>query len=83
MQSYCRMSVSQELTWIFSWNFQRLLKWENQLTKRQYAHAVTILPLLLYSSSTITITPTTTSLATTCKVKSINMKIQEVSACRS
>ena len=33
--------MSQELVWVLSWNSQRILKGENQLTKRQCMHATT------------------------------------------
>ena len=35
----CQKSVSQELILLLSWNFRRMLKEENHLTKRQYVQA--------------------------------------------
>ena len=50
---------------------------EDQLTKRQYVHTTTnTTDTAIFPSSTITITifPTTTSFATTCKLKSVKVK---------
>ena len=63
-------SVSQESIGVLSWNFQRLLKEEDNLTKRRYVHTT--------ANTTITATfpiTTTTSIVTTCRAKSIVMKI--------
>ena len=48
------------------------------MTKRQYVHTTTnatATATFTSSTTTITIAPITTSIATTCKVKSIKMKI--------
>ena len=56
--------------WVLSWNFQRMLKGEDHLTKRQHVYNTTI------TTATATFpTATTTSIATTCKAKSIGMQI--------
>ena len=56
---HCRKSVSQELICVLNWNFQRMLKGEDHLTKRKYVHAIT--------NTSVTATFTTTSIETTCK----------------
>ena len=73
----CQNSVSSELICILSCNFQRILKGEEQLTKRQFVHTNTN-NTATFTNSTITTAPTTTSIATTCKIKSIKRKLQEV-----
>ena len=67
MHADCQKGVSQEWIWVLSWNFQRMLKGEDQLTKRGYVHTT--------SFTTISVASTTISIATTCKAKSIKMKI--------
>ena len=55
-----------------------MLKGEDQLTKRKYVRTITnATTTATFSSFTtpITIAPTTTSIATNCNVKSIEMKI--------
>ena len=71
-------NVSLEFVCVFSWNCQRILKGEDQFSKRQYVHTTTnttATAIFTRSTSAITIAPTTASIASTCKVKSINMKI--------
>ena len=56
MRADCEKDVSQEWILVLSWNFQRTLKGEDQLTKRWYTHVTTC--------STITVTITNTATAT-------------------
>ena len=61
---HCQKTIPQERIWVLSWNFQRMLKGEDHLTKRQYVHG----------TINITITATftnTTTIATTHKAKSM------------
>jgi hypothetical protein len=53
--------------WVLSWNFQRILKGEHHLAKRHHVPTT--------ANITVTATFTTTTIATTCKAKSIEMKI--------
>ena len=69
MHAHCQNSVSQELIWVLSWNFQRMLKGEDHLIKRPYVH------ITANSTVTTTFTTTTTISIATCKAKSIEMKI--------
>ena len=73
----CQMSISSELFYVLSWNSQRMLKGEDQLTKRQYVHTTTntTTAAIFTSFTTISVASTTISIATTCKAKSIKMKI--------
>ena len=68
MHAHCQNSVSQELVWVIGWDFQRILKGRDHLTKRQYVH----------TTANITATATftsTTSIATTCRARSIEKTI--------
>ena len=65
MHAHCQKSVSQELIWVLSWNFQRILKGEDHVAKRQYLHTTA------NTTVTATFTTTTTSIATTCRAESI------------
>ena len=67
-------SVSSELICALSWNSHRILKGEDHLTSRQYVDTTTTTTATATFTSS-TIVPITTSTATTCKVKSIDMKI--------
>jgi hypothetical protein len=62
VHSHCQNSVSHELILALNWNFQRILKGEDHLTKTQYVHTT--------ANATVTVTFTTTittSIATTCR----------------
>ena len=68
MHANCQNSVPQELIWVLSWNFQRMLKGDDHVTKRQYVHTT--------ADTTVTATfTTTTSIAIIFKAKSIEIKI--------
>ena len=71
----CQNRVSSELICELSWNSQRILKGEDQLTKRQYLHTNINTTTAIFTSSAVTNAPITNSIPTTCKVKSIKMKI--------
>ena len=73
MDLHYQKSVSQELIWVLSYNFQRMLKENYRLTKRQYEQGTT--NHTITATFTSTTTAITTSYATTCKAKSIDMII--------
>ena len=60
MHANCQNDVYQELIWALSWNFWRMLKAEDDLTKRQHVHTI--------ANATVTaaFTTATTSVDTTC-----------------
>ena len=70
MHEHCQNSVSKELIWILSWNFQRILKGDGQVTKRQYVHNT--------ANTTVTVPFTTTSIATILGLRVLRWKFQEV-----
>ena len=70
MHTHCQNSVSQELIGVLSWNLQRMLIWEDRLTKRQYVHTT-----VNTTATAIFTTANTASIATTCRAKSIGIKI--------
>ena len=74
MPAHCQNSIPQELIWVLSWNFQRILKEEDHLTKRQYMQT-TINTTVTATFTTINTTATTSYIATTCTAKSIKIKI--------
>ena len=61
--------TSQEFIWILRWSFHGIVKGEDHLTKRSCLQNT--------ANTTVhaTFTTTTTSIATTCRAKSIEMKI--------
>jgi len=69
VHAHCQNSVSQELIWVLSWNFQRILKGEDHLTKRQYI--LTTADTTVTATFTIIITHTTTI----CTAKNIELKL--------
>ena len=76
----CQNSVSSELVYVLSWNYQRILKGDDQLTNRQYVHTTTnTTATATFTSSTITITiaSITTSITTICMIKGTKMKISK------
>ena len=75
MDAHCKDAVSQELIWVLSWNFQRRLKGEGHLTRRQCVHTTT------NTTATATFTTTTTSIAPTSRDKGVEMKILRSSLC--
>ena len=58
MHAHYQKSESQAWISVISWNFQRMLKREDQLTKRQYANATTNIA----TATTPTFIATTTSI---------------------
>ena len=72
MYANCQNSVSQELVWVLSWNFQRMLKGEHHLTIRQFVHNTANTAVTFASTAT---TSMTTFTATTCKAKSTDTNI--------
>ena len=67
MHAHCQNSICQELIWVLSWNFQRMLTGEDLLTKSQYVHTT--------ANTTTTTNSTTTSNAATCRAESIEINI--------
>ena len=62
------------MIWVLCWTFQRILKGEVQLPKTQYVDAATNTTITVTFTSftnAIAITPTKTSIATTCKAKRV------------
>ena len=74
MHAHYQKSESQAWISVISWNFQRMLKREDQLTKRQNANATTNIT----TATTPTFIATTTPITTTCMVKRIKMKISKI-----
>ena len=77
MHAHYQEIAFQELIWVLSWNFHRLLQGEDHLAKRQYVHttASTTVTTTFTTTTSSTFTTTTSSITTTCKAKSVGMKI--------
>ena len=67
MPILCLKSLSQEWIGIFGWNFERILKGGDQLTKRLYVHGtINTTTATTFTTATASTSSTNTSVTTTC-----------------
>ena len=65
------------MIWVLSWNFQKMLKGEDHLTKRQYVQATINTTITATFTTFTTNTSSAAFIATTCKANRIEMNISK------